>query len=745
MLVTVLFLLGETRYVDAYHHFISSKDSLDMLFLKFIFLGPPRLGKTTACRRLTGEIIDLKSAGEAELPCPSTGVIDTRHSVIVRQLSSTAAVVTESEWSALQSIPDEARMLFHNLVDSLDAKPMALASASKPSEHKHITDHNTEKTASENTALRLASLPQQVVTTSLENNPALDSSLSNTAVQADMLDFNTIFREAMGSEYWKDVKHIFKAYLRMEDTGGQPELMDMLPALTIGPGLYLLFMNLQNDLHERYCLSYCTTSGESTPPVESTYTVEEMMLSALSSISCSNTYTSSIHSEKTSNSDLNKIFQSSKSVAYIVGTHVDKLPSKDSIKKIDAQLQSLVKSTDFYDKDIVQFYSKEELIIPMNNMEGGAEEVKRIQKLLERGMDRHFKKIPIPVVWLFFSLSLRRKNVRTANLDFCLKLSRQLNMSPYETKVALWFLHHHAGVMMYFPNIPELKDLVIIDIQVVYDSVTILIIKAMKFDEVGHKSADEFERTGQFELDRLIAATANVSGDYIPPQKLVALLEFLHIIARIDASQIPPPLMSSNKKLTYIMPCILKNVSKGELDSMLKRMSQSDSVSPILVRYECGFVPIGVFPAMIASLIANNSFKLVRDGIKKNFVQFRFGKERTLVALASQPKYYKICISRLPEASLQLNEECVAIRKNLESTIEKVFSRMNYGCFMDYQFAFKCPIHPESDHFCVVDNEEESLLFMDCLSNCNNPHPVQLKCCHQVWYAYEEVSQSSST
>ena len=708
-----------------------------MLFLKFIFLSPPRLGKTTARRRLTGEIIDLKSAGEAELPCPSTGVIDARHSVVVRQLSSTAAVVTESEWSSLQSIPDEARMLFHNLVDSLDAKPMASASASKPFMHKHITEHNTEKTASENTAIRLASLPQQVVTTSLENNPALDSSLSNTAVQAD---FNAIFKEAMGSEYWKDVKHIFKAYLRMEDTGGQPELMDMLPALTIGPGLYLLFMNLENDLHERYCLSYCTTSGESTPPVESTYTVEEMMLSALSSISCSNTYTSSIHSEKPSNSDLNKILQSSKSVAYIVGTHVDKLPSKDSIKKIDAQLQSLVKSTDFYDKDIVQFYSKEELIIPMNNMEGGAEEVKRIQKLLERGMERHFKKIPIPAVWHFFSLSLRKKNMRTANLDFCLKLSKQLNMSPYETKVALWFLHHHAGVMMYFPNISELKDLVIIDVQVVYDSVTILIIKAMKFDEVGHKGADEFERTGQFELDRLIAATANVSGDYIPPQKLVALLEFLHIIARIDASQIPSPLLSSNQKVTYIMPCILKNVSKAELDSMLKSMSQSDSVSPILVHYKCGFVPIGVFPAMIASLIANNSFKLIRDGIKKNFVQFRFSKERTLVALASQPKYYEICISRLPEASSQLNEECIAIRKSIEITLEKVSSRMNYGYFMDYQFAFNCPFHFESDHLCVVNREEDSPRLMDCLSNCNNPRPVQLKCCHQVWYTYEEVS-----
>ncbi len=45
----------------------------------------------------------------------------------------------------------------------------------------------------------------------------------------------------------ENVKHSFKAFLRMEDTGGQPELMDMLPALTIGPGLYLLFFRAKTS------------------------------------------------------------------------------------------------------------------------------------------------------------------------------------------------------------------------------------------------------------------------------------------------------------------------------------------------------------------------------------------------------------------------------------------------------------------------------------------------------------------
>ncbi len=68
-------------------------------------------------------------------------------------------------------------------------------------------------------------------------------------------------------------------------------------------------------------------------------------------------------------------------------------------------------------------------------------------------------------------------------MDTCLELSRAFNMTPHETKVALWFLHHHAGVMMYFPNVSGLDDLVIIDTQVVYDSITSVILEAMSFNK----------------------------------------------------------------------------------------------------------------------------------------------------------------------------------------------------------------------------------------------------------------------
>ena len=95
---------GELKYFDAYQHFINTKDTLELLFLKFIFLGPPRLGKTTVRRRLMGEIIDLKSAGEAEQPQASTGAVESGYSMIVQNLSNTTAVITQAEWSRALSL-----------------------------------------------------------------------------------------------------------------------------------------------------------------------------------------------------------------------------------------------------------------------------------------------------------------------------------------------------------------------------------------------------------------------------------------------------------------------------------------------------------------------------------------------------------------------------------------------------------------------------------------------------------------
>ena len=704
-----------------------------MYFLKFLFLGQLRQGKTTACRRLMGDIVDLVTNGEAEQHHPSTAAVESGHDMIVQ--GHTTAIITEKEWSAVHNLKDEACMLFHSFVDGRQSQTTPVTtSVQQPQSVTWSAASASPVSVPKRSKLKLFFSKLKSVMKRNKVAQKDDDIQENTEGISEIIAlFKTV---SENPEFWKNMKHSFRVFIRMEDTGGQPELMDMLPALTVGPGLFLLFFSYECDLKKHFDVFYQNAAGETTELEKSTVTLEEMLLSSLSSISCSNCLGHTISPDQANSTEMKDILDSSKSVAYIVGTHKDKV-SEEYVSSFDKELQKVIRDTDFFKSDLVQFFSEDKLVISMDNMGGGSDEVSQIRKILEEAIEKHFKKLKIPAVWLLFSLCLRMRKARIATMETCLSLSCSFNMTPYETKAALWFLHHHAGVMMYFPNVAGLEDLVIIDIQVVYESVTSVILKAMSFGSVGLATAEKFRKTGQFSLQDILSATT-VSKDLIPPQKLVTLLEYLHIIARIIYSSSTPSSVATDD--VYIMPCVLRSASRETLDAVSKDKSRPLSIAPLRVRFVCGFVPIGVFPALTASFIGNHeSFELVQTGLMKNKVQFLYGSGYALITLLARPKSYEIVISELPKGDYEAHVLCTELRKEIEATFEKVSSRMNYGNFMDYQFGFACPAHPEEDHVCVVDRRCSSpLQAMLCLQNLDNKVPQEMCDCHEVWFG--EVS-----
>ena len=743
-------------YLIAYHLILATHDTIAMWFIKVVLLGAPGLGKSTVRRRLGGEIDDISSCGETTA-YPSTGTVES--GVVIRNLSSTTALMTPSEWRFTKDLSEEASFFFSYISMR---KIGGVAEISSPPESE-LTERNTQpepvvaSKLSDHSSKKPGILRRlqrrirgKVRKSSTRSTDVVEPSArpiqsSSSQYKAIVLEVAKLFGSAASPKYWKDIKHLFKdtAYIKMEDTGGQPEFMDMLAALTIGPALYLLFCKLIDDLHSLYTVSYRSPSGESSTPVQSTYTVEEVLLSALASVSCFKSYstTSQVDSEETTSTGEGELLAShNTSLAYILGTHKD-LVSEQEIAEFDRKLQESILSTDFYKEGLVQFSSEDRMVLPIDNMHGGKDEIGKVRQFLEEGMKKHFKKLSIPAAWLVLSLCLRKREKRTASLESVLQLAGELGMSERETKSALWFLHHHAGVLMYFPNLAELKDTVICDTQVVYDSATNLIVDTFRFVKVGKAASERFRKTGQFSLEDIGKATASVSGDYIPLVKLVKLLEHLNIIAPITPTESTSSRSSSTQssKVAYFMPCVLQNAVREEQDKWWETTSSPLSPAPLFIRYECGFSLIGIFPAMIANLVGNKALQLIVDDIKKNRVQFQMsGGDYDRITLISHPKYYAVHITRKSFARTPTHEVCSAVRGIVESTLKTVSSHMNYSFCAEYQLSFECPSHPGRDHLCTVSKDDRSPHVMLCLSK---SEPVEMQSQHLAWFG--KVSNDS--
>ena len=282
-------------------------------------------------------------------------------------------------------------------------------------------------------------------------------------------------------EDWEKVKYILEDTILLinTDTGGQAEFLDLQASLVQGPSLNLLFSRLVDNLDSLFKIYYTNEEGVSTDEEDSTMTVEEVLFQALSSIACfgnsfddADTVLPSAEAEA-SNTRCH-LLKHSKSKVMFVGTHRDKVSAQEFQRK-DELLQQKLKNTEFYDRDIIEYAKPNQLMLAVDNMNGGQDEIDEMRKILERVIQNSFKEIAIPAAWLMLSLHIRSKKCRTMSLAECEKLALKLRIKADELQDALWFLHHHVGVLLYYPEVESLRGTVICDLQVVFDSATNLI------------------------------------------------------------------------------------------------------------------------------------------------------------------------------------------------------------------------------------------------------------------------------
>ena len=364
----------------------------------------------------------------------------------------------------------------------------------------------------------------------------------------------------------------------------------------------------------------------------------------------------------------------------------------------DADLQKKIKNTEFYENETIEFASENTLMLAVDNMKGGLTEIRNNKRTLERIFERCFPKIKVPASWFALSLYIRSLERRMLSLEECQQLASEVGIDKEELQHVLWFLHYHMGVILYFPQVKALKSTVIRDMQVLFDSATHLIKNTFTFEKVGKQEYEEFMGKGKFSLKNIPSKEFSYHN-LIPLEELIELLKHLNMITAIPSSEGVDP--------TYFMPCVLKSARSSELATACTEQDPA----PLLIRYDCGYVPTGLFTSMIVRLTSQlpEGWEICWDELRKNRVQFTVGimKDCDTLTLLQHPRFIEIALKRDHESEFCVPTEgiCADIRSIIKSTLNHKATCLKKFT-MGYKFGFRCPIHPDDQHLSILQSEE---------------------------------------
>ena len=557
-----------------------------------------------ALKNISSEAI--KNISSSSFDKSNTGVSEQSTVIICKDMLHATAIATDdSDWMPID-IEEESSFCL-NVSQETEVTSHTEHAVFVPDVNKHSpnSQHVNEISAAEEPCYSSTFTNENQVSYEKEDAHPTSAELSAVSVEWSKKVLSDLkFRKKYSFDSLK--KKLNKGcLLYMQDTGGQPELMECLPVLTIGPALYLLFCKLNSRLDDKYSIGYRDTDG--TPlPIQSHFTIKETLLSALASIALMG------YSSTDQVADIEQQLDNKKGCVYLIGTHRDKVTTNmKAIDQFESEFQKTLLSTFFYKENLIKWWNEDDfppniafsdkkitprLVYPLDNKFGEDTEMDYLRSSIYKRLNKLCanKKI-IPTTWLVFGICLRRREESIISLESCFELGLALNMTEKTTRAVLHFLHYDIGICMHFSNIPALRNIVIPNTQSIYKNLTMLIEVAFKPSMVGKAAADSFKKTGQFSIEEFQAAS-----DYtLPLNILVEILKHLNIVA---------PVHSKNVEKTMIfMPCVLQNASDEEITKFQEDNPMPLVLSPLFVRYECGFVPLGVFSSMIANLMQKAS------------------------------------------------------------------------------------------------------------------------------------------
>ncbi|MCG8622965.1 MAG: hypothetical protein MJE68_13340, partial [Proteobacteria bacterium] len=372
----------------------------------------------------------------------------------------------------------------------------------------------------------------------------------------------------------------------------------------------------------------------------------------------------------------------------------------------------------------------------------------------------------LPASWYMFSIILRRMQLAGHSIlqfHHCELIAEKLYIKQMQLQALLSRMHKILGIVIYFPEVEQLKDIVICDPAVVYKSISELIFNS--YSETSHPELSmKLKKWGVFTVKELKERCKEQKGCPLQLDKLLIILEHLGITAPVNIIKSAESNVSSGDPDSakcdihpqYVIPCILNDAQQAEL-SMQIMEAQVCSIIPLRIKFACGFAPMGGFCYLFTRLITNNRDKgwelllpNVFDETSKNDIYWRNKvtfrvDERYIVTLLSTHEYYEIhIIYSQPVQAFQLGHEGHQICKKVWNAVSNILSKSLSEPLKEYKTACECIMHRNSEdydgHVMTFSHNPDDCtphVTASCLKDKANPISVKVDGTNQsviVWF-----------
>ena len=506
--------------------------------------------------------------------------------------------------------------------------------------------------------------------------------------------------------------HLKLEMAHMIDTGGQPELMEVMPCLIHSADLAIALLNLEYSLSEHQQVDY-HKKGEG---------YKRKIPSRLSSRDIILKLASTLHGKKS----LHEHFR-----LLIVATHRDcvKGDLEARVKTLNRELRSLLLPA--FEKELLLFEKPNKIAFVLD-LKNPDDSDKRALELIRRevGMPCLGKTFETPISFfvfeqdlLLFAESEAKRDI--LSLDECKTVGARLKMSQ-EMVVAALVLFHRQNTFLYFHHV--LPNHVFIKPQVPLDIVnSIVAFSYKKLQGVPAKLVSQLENG--IITDGYDQISPHFQTGVYKVQDAIRLFCHTLTIAPLHHEEdATPPVPDSERE--YLMMCLKPSIPDQELH---RHIPISSDTVPLVVRFSSGCVPLGCFGSTISYLLSKYRWEVVRgeDGtpncLAHNIASLHDPQLLVNVLLVDFTQYLELHVScnlgihRLPPNT------CSLVLTTVLGAIEKVFEIMHLGGDkMGISPAVICPCTKVKQKHFARFTRRDSEYFLRCSRSTSEPDEKQM-------------------